>query len=616
MLIRPLIARELLRECRHRAHFISRVTFVLVLGLLVAAGRLLIGGGTRETAHVVVARYGAALFGIWVVMQYLAACVFTTVRAASLADEHRTGRLSLVRITCLQDSGVILGWFTSIMGRAALTMMLALPVLVIARSFGGFTMAQVGLAFLATMLAAAHAGAFTLIIASLTQSTAAAVSVSLILQILSFPAVLLIADYLPGETSWLHSVSLLEEILKGLIGFGPALYFAMTRIFLILIYLGLAADFPAPDLPRFGRSIKRALLSADRFFIRLARKTGVLWREDLGRCREDPIMWRERAVSLVGQRDHMVRIGYCAILLVIAVLMLVISSGYDAAVDAFFIGSTAVPVLFFAAFLVMAPATAFVRERQHLTLPLLAVTPLSSRRIVRGKYLFCLSRLAIPAALFCVVLVLSELAMGLSTLKDHLEVLLPVSALILAPLVVAQILYVSVGSSSASKSIAAGAAVAAVSYLPLIAEAASRAIVIRLHRHRYNLYVTLRDRTMDYFPVRLWNGLTDLVSGEPPVAAALVLLLLTWAIGLWLGPGTLKRTVLAVVLGWSIRQSATGVLRLAVEIVNGLLGSDASESIWLPVSRFVALVAAVILGTGLFLHFTDRQLDRLMERYG
>ena len=128
MVTSALIWRELLRECRHSMHFVSRTGFVLILAGFVCWYWIPMGLFDVRTAQAELARHGTALFAIWALVQYVALVAFTTVRSGALADERAKGSLPLARITCLGDRGVVLGWYASVMGRAAFTMLLALPV--------------------------------------------------------------------------------------------------------------------------------------------------------------------------------------------------------------------------------------------------------------------------------------------------------------------------------------------------------------------------------------------------------------------------------------------------------------------------------------------------------
>jgi len=460
VLIRPLVSRELLRECRHGTHFLGRGLLVTVLALFVAWRWLQFRAYGGELPQAAMARHGTWLLIGWATLQYIAVWAFSTIRAAALADERRLGSLPLMRTTALLDGGVILGWFVSVMGRALFTMALALPMLVISRSFGGFTMVQIGLILLVTILSAATIAAFTLCVAATSGSTGSAVLASVIIQALALTSVFIIEDQLGGmQLRWFEGPAMLSNVIAG---WAPSWKyvagFVGVRLLLVGFWLVMATAFLKRPPLRAGQPLKRVLKAADRFFVRLSPKWLILWRGGLGECKGNPILWRERAVSVLGQRDHLIRMFYWPLaVLTGAVLVLLLSGLTGPAMGVAVLGLVGVPLLIFGILLIVPPAMAFVRERQQETLGSLAVTPLSARQIVLGKYLFSLRRLVVPSAIAGLVLglmVAVEFKYGLSEIWKLLVVCAP---LVIGALVVAEILYAAAGTRSAAKAIVAGA---------------------------------------------------------------------------------------------------------------------------------------------------------------
>ncbi len=459
MVMGALIRRELLRECRHRLHFLGRATFVIVLALLVSWHWISMSFFDLRTAQAELARYGAGIFSIWVLVQYLALVAFTTVRSGALADERGKGSLPLARITCLGDRGVVVGWFVSVMGRAVFTMALALPVLVLARSFGGFTMGQVVAATVVTIAAAAHSGALTLALAALSPSTGTAVAVSIVLQLLWTMRIFLSRGQI-GELT-LSSGLILNRIISlsgpAVMNLAePVISYVVVVSLLVLAYLALAVRSLDLPVPRPGRRIKALLVTADRCFMRLAQRGHVFWQPGMGPCRGNPVLWRERAVSPFGQRDHVIRLFYwpLALMIVLAVLVYPLS-GYRGVLFVVQSGLILIPLLVFGVLLVVGPAATFARERQQGTLALLSVTPLSARKIVMGKYLFGLRLLWVPLALVTVFCVCVSYVYGLGALSRMVPLLLMVALMLL---VSAQLLYVGAGAKSTASAIIAGVA--------------------------------------------------------------------------------------------------------------------------------------------------------------
>jgi len=430
LIVQPLVSRELLREGRRPSHFVFRTLFALALSVLFLWTYVIYTRFGSALAPAAMARLGTTLFTVWTLVLYAGLVLFATVRAASLAEERRTGSLPLTRITALGDGGVILGWFLSAMGRSLIGMVLTLPVLALVRSCGGFTTLQLLSTAAVIVFATAVATAFTLVIAARSRSTGGAVAVSLLLQV----AVLAL---LGGR--W-HTATLLWRLTRE----SPSLRFAQTLLthFAVratlsaaLLWLAVRALRHGPAKPR--HLFKRFFTRMDRFFLQLSDHSWVLWKSGLGPCKGNPILWRERAASVLGQRDHMIRFWYLSLILT---------------------GPLA-PLLILFVSLVVHPATAFARERRGDTIALLAVTPLSAGQIVRGKYLFTLRRLAVPLAL----ILLGVAGVCYITPDVSLEDILPAVAVVLIiPLVAAQILYVCASARTTVAGIVIGLAVAGV----------------------------------------------------------------------------------------------------------------------------------------------------------
>jgi len=480
----PIIHRELLRESRHITHFVGRVVF---LGALVAAIAYLwytsqvslsyltvAFRGSRRPPQDIVAEFGTRTFAIWAVLQYFAVCAFSTFRAAKLADERRTGSLDLIRATRLGDFGIILGSFFSVIGRALFTMILALPLIAINRSFGGFTLVQAFYAIVITLLAAANGAALTLLIASRFRSTGNTIIASVIIQVGAYFLMARLLWYLSfnGILSnigtglfFFHSFDWLRFIIEDSSLFdGEIATYFLWHFLPAMLCLLFAALSLKKNPRRSGSAIKKLLKRADRFFLKLSGNRLVLWKTGLGRLRGNPILWRERAVSLLGQRDHMIRIFYWSLLAFTSVGLLGIPLwGIGFLAFTFFSALVGLPLLLMALFFLVQLSTAFARERQKGTLELIAATRLTAKQLVIGKLLFCLRSLLFPAAIIlisgvCYFFVYADNFYFFPTSKMLLYVLLLASAAL-------AIFYVTAGAQSTTKAIVGGAAVLAVLYM-------------------------------------------------------------------------------------------------------------------------------------------------------
>jgi len=447
-----MLWRELLRESRHRMHFVGRALFGACLAAIVfVVGLDILASSSR--APTMMARLGREIFAAYAVTQYFAIFIFSTIRAAGLSDERRTGSLPLIRITALSETGVVLGSFGSVMARAVLTMVLATPVLVISLAFGGFTLTQIALTFLITLASAAHVAALTTTLAAISEGSGAAIAVSGVLQLLSFAFAPWLMDQ--WDIYWLHSFEVVQDTVDSSFSGSDIVMFLGTRVVLTMIYLGLAKRLLERAPPRPTRPLKHMLLAADRFFLNLAKGRHILWRSGLPELRANPVYWRERAVSAVGHRDHAIRIAYLiglAVLVVLPVGLAFSGPGFLLGWGSFVLH--AVPFLVFVVALVILPAGAFVRERSKGAMPMLAVTPLTSQSFVLGKFVAVMRLLALPAGILAASFAFDLYLEGY--LRGMGDFTASVARLSIAVPAAAAILYACAGARSTVASIGAG----------------------------------------------------------------------------------------------------------------------------------------------------------------
>jgi len=445
---RTLVVRELLRECRYRMHLLGRIAFVAALAGLIIALWLDFGATAHLTARQYVWEFGLRVFSVWALVQYAAVTIFSTLRAATLADERRIGALPLLRTTPLEERGCILAQFLSVMTRMLFTLIVALPVLVVSTAFGGFTMTQAVTICAVTIMAAAHATAITQAIAASCNSTGAAAGWSLAVQ-----GVWFLMTWWTGA-GILNAGALIRSLVSGSFGgYGHAAAYLLSRGFLVPLYLLKAVNGLSRSAAQPRRHFKRLLTSLDGCVAAFTGGRIERWRARLGTCTGNPVLWRERATSILGHRRHVVWL----IMVLFLLFGFVGCSGRRVLIDdTTWTGLVGMPVLTSAVLLVVLAASAFSREHRNRTLSLLALTPIGSRRIVMGKYLFGLRSGLIPLALvfvYCVqLLVLGE--------QEDLIRFFPALALVaLLPLVAAQVLFATAGTRSPARAVVAGVSV-------------------------------------------------------------------------------------------------------------------------------------------------------------
>ena len=355
-------------------------------------------------------------------------------------------------------------------------MLLMLPILALARGFGGFTAGQACLAAGIAFVAAAYAAALTLALASLVSGTAAAVVLSAVVQaiLLAVFCVWLVpslfASFVPSsndlsdEIRWvlIHSLGLLTAVVQGRgMPWDMWAFYALARVLLCWACLKLAMVLMQRPAANPARYLKRALTAMDRYFLHFAGfGKRVLWKSGLGECRGNPIYWRERAISVVGQRDHMIRVLYGSAVLLSAVLTVALVTDWaDIGGALAAIAVIGVPLLLAGLLMLVQPALAFAREKERGGLAALVVTPMTPRQFVMGKYWYALRSIAAPLAVGLGFWLMVE---GFAPNSEiGREVWSFATVVLMVPLVVAVILYVAAGAQSAVSGIFGGVAVLA-----------------------------------------------------------------------------------------------------------------------------------------------------------
>ena len=585
MLIRPLVHRELLRECRHRSHFVLRTLFLVALGLVIAyiwINLISLSAYSASSAQIAAARYGTTLFLTWAAVQLIAVCLLSTVRAASLADERRVGSLPLIRSTAMGDGSIVIGWFLSVMGRALFTMVLTTPVLVICSGFGGFTVSQVMAVCWLTLVAAMTTTALTLAWASVVRNTSTAIAASMMMQI----AGIIVAEWSVGEIvgrecSWISASTLFPYVTFK--DYAPRMFgrvnpikfmiegltlLTASRLVAATAFLFFAFWRLKKPAPRMGRALKAWLVRMDRFFLRMSKGKQILWRAGLGPCRGNPVLWRERAVSLIGQRDHLIRIGYISMLLVV--------------------GLAAIPILFLLLILVISPAMTFPKERQKKALDLLAVTPLSPRQIVMGKYFFSIRGLMIPLILVLLMMLIAGVTVGIEP---------EIICLILAPfvlglLVIAATLYVGAASRTPIPAIAGGLAILAAVFVTMMPGVLDELFSFRYYGlQRMGLRLLVQGGGFLFLIWMIWR-IIRAVKGRPQQ------------------PGALGRTV------WALLLIILAGLFLHAFGLSDYNMSYRNRDPWKAIASFMALSCVSMAGISIFLSAAQRKLDVLIGRNG
>ena len=441
----PIVQRELLRESRRLSHFVFRTVFAAALsGMIVwTLAHFRISGRVAQRDY---ARLGAELFGMWTLCMRYALPVFAILRAANMAEERRSRSLPLLRSTGMADGEIVFGYFLSVMGRVVILIALTLPIIANIRSLGGFPMEHLLFTIASTLARTAMATALGLLVAARCERMGGAAVMALLLYFGAGKIIMALYGSIARAFGKPHPHS---TFLFGMI---------LPHVFVAGVSFRLATHFLGLPPTRWLPQIKRFLSAIDRKFLTFSQGSFVLWKSGLGPCKGNPVLWRERAVSLIGQTDHLIRICYLSLMAITIIPMFLVLFGFiESAIVVIILGMVLIASIIAFICLVVAPATTFSREYQRRSAAMLALTSLAPRQIVLGKYRHMMRPLAgiglIMAAMIGMTTFLNEDYAGL-----HGAVYAFCWPLLL-PIVTAQIMYVCMGTRSVSKAIFVGSGV-------------------------------------------------------------------------------------------------------------------------------------------------------------
>ena len=441
-LFMPIVQRELLRESRRRSHFLFRTVFAAALsGMIVwTLAHFRMSGAAAQRDY---ARLGTDLFWIWVHAMRYGLAVFAILRAAAMAEERGSHSMPLLRSTSMDDREIILGYFLSIMGRATILMLLTLPIITNVRSLGGFPMGNLFYQLASMWAQIAMAGALALLVAARCERMTTAAMMALLLYF--GVSRIVVPPYASFLTKYAPASHLLVFFLWSI----------LPRIVVVWISLRLATRFLGQAPVYWASRLKRFFAAIDRKFLDVTKGSFVLWKSGLGPCKGNPVLWRERAVSLVGRTDHMIRICYLSLAAIVFIpLILALVGNWEASTVIVTLGLIVMASLIAFICLVARPATAFPREYQKRSAAMLALTGLSAQEIIMGKYVHILRPIA--GIGFIMIIVISVTIFVRVDVKWTQWATCGFTWSLVPPIIAAQIMYICMGTTSVPKAILVG----------------------------------------------------------------------------------------------------------------------------------------------------------------
>ncbi|MDB5340795.1 MAG: gliding motility-associated transporter permease protein [Planctomycetaceae bacterium] len=426
----PLFRREMLVQSVRIRTYVIRSAFAVVLFLVALCYAAAVTGTPIIGAAVRLPGQGHVILDALVWMLFALIYVFAPATASGVITlERERQTLVLLYLTKLTAWHVILEKFLSRLLPLLIMLLLAMPLLVLAYTFGGVSPAMLGTSMWFLLITAVQVTAVAVLCSTLCQRTTQAFIVTYGVLLLLYLGPLFVDislfggnyyDYLlSGRVRTSQNLSLAANTLSSLIApppaipseyalfacFPPTLYlvhyepailgtrFAWSAMLtagaptllsaaVCLLLAPLLVFYRAFDEQRFN-AFQRTKRLAERFG--LGRRTQALPNERLPHTLtvlpgNDPIAWRE---STKGSRNWVIFLLLLEIpALVLAVWFARTSTANENLISAEIFGLWAVSALL----ICVHTASLFTRERSQQTFDLLLTTPLTSAEIVQQKF--------------------------------------------------------------------------------------------------------------------------------------------------------------------------------------------------------------------------------------
>lgn len=403
----PLLVKELTELAARRRTYIVRVLYAVLLfiGALLmfwenifsrSGGPLSVLGRGNEMFHAIV---GLQFAGIYL---FLPAMTCTAITAEKERDS-----LSLLFLTRLGPSTIL---FEKLVGRLIpmfTFLLLALPLMAFAYTFGGMDQEQIWGAIVALAITAVQIAALSLMCSAYFRTTVGAFVATYLIGATMFPVIPIILSatvtrlhpdialaffapyaYFGSFVSTGGGVNSLWGGAGGWTGFGLR---SIPLVLSTLVFLGLARFF----------LIRRAFAQPRRLLQRLFKNLdGIFWKLNNNRItrgvvlvgegtslpEERPVAWRETTKKSLGRFRYLVRIFICLEIPVALICTLVITGRGASQMQLSELTVTLCFLWVLAALIVSVQAASLISgERSRQTLDVLLATPLSGRDIVLQK---------------------------------------------------------------------------------------------------------------------------------------------------------------------------------------------------------------------------------------
>ena len=443
-LIGPMLDKELRVASRQRKYYLLRFAYVCLLTLVTLQAWWVLtraGGGASQVVQVSrLSTAGRTVIATIVWFQFVTGQILAAVLLSdAISSEIRRRTLEGLLVTPLRATRIVLEKLLSRLLQLVLLLAISLPVLAVARVFGGVPWDYVVAGLCITLSGSIFAGSLSLS-CSITSRHAyqAVLAVGLwyivVWGVLAWAAMLLPLTGFPYSASVVRVLSVTNPFwamlaqTQAMIGGSTRASVSVPVLWHCLTILGLAGVILALSVWR----MRRVALVYQGGSSRPARpwyRRGVTRHraasEAIRRVQGAPVVWKELGTPLSLARRQAVAYGLLWVVVTAFIIAILGFSGPESH-GAFF-----VPILilqwFFVIRLGVAAASTITREKEAHAWPILLATPLSDKEILQGK-LIAVFRKNLPLLIPLAVLYLFAALAGSTEQPGSLLLILSVGA--------------------------------------------------------------------------------------------------------------------------------------------------------------------------------------------
>ena len=444
----PIFDKELRVSSRRRRNYLLRFAYILLLSIFILSiwySTI----GIRSSGSIVyiasrLSQAGKHIITTIVWFQFIAAQVIAIVMlSSSVSDEIHTGTLNVLLTTPISSFQIVIGKLLSKLLQLILLLAISLPLLAIVRVFGGVTWDYIVSSVCITLTAAVLVGTLSLMLSMIFRHAYNVIIVTILGYMLVFGALAGLFNTLADKGLFIFDANLTQSILALI---NPLVAFTATNA--ILIQSGVPKFFSWPVHCLIMLALTAVLLAISIWHARKAALgeefcgLGKLWfgrtLKSIARSNVDnagsqtqagsilpvtgsPIVWREMRKGFVGRSkaDRTMNI-LLIILFCLTAFLLLLPPRNNIFTRCLMLGLYWIVMIRIAVF----SAGSIAGEKEARTWPIMLVTTLEDKEIIRGKIIAAIRRNIPLLLLYFVLICISYANLGISMLPRILIILL------------------------------------------------------------------------------------------------------------------------------------------------------------------------------------------------